>query len=472
MKDDDGDEDRPVTSLVSRRRLLALTSVGLAGGIAGCGGSGGDGTDTPADAADPTASPTATPTDTAAAEATATATATPSSTATETAAPTDTATTAPQRFSVPEGGSDIDPGDGFADPAPWLEEEDVEVRVVSEPTREAFDEAVNAAGPRVVVFETSGTIDLGEERFTVDYDKLYLAGQTAPSPGITLVRGGFWIDANDCVIQHLRVRPGDAGNESGWEPDTVRTADGSRNNVIDHCTATWSVDENVSPGYESTDTTISNCIVAEALDDASHHKGPHAYGMLVGNGATGVAIMGNVFAHNVARNPRLKAETESVVVNNVMYHFGEAINLDPSTVSSIVGNGFLRADEDDANIEDGQAYIEDNFTDGDANMVAGTEVYAGRALWPSEFTAMDSDRVVEHDLTYAGARPADRTENDARVVDAVRNREGDYIDSQDDVGGYPDLAENTHSLEVPESDLRGWLEAWAVAVEEPGVSPP
>jgi len=472
MNDDDADDDRPVASSLSRRRLLALTSVGIAGGVAGCGGSGGDGTDTPAETADPTASPTEPPTDTAASEATATPSQSATATDVPTASPTDTATAAPQRFSVPEGGSEIDPGDGFADPAPWLEEEDVEVRVVSEPTLEAFDEAVNAAGPRVVVFETSGTIDLGEARFTVDHDKLYLAGQTAPSPGITLIRGGFWVNANDCVIQHLRVRPGDAGNESGWEPDTVRTADGSRNNVIDHCTATWSVDENVSPGYESTDTTFSNCIVAEALNEASHHKGPHAYGLLVGNGATGVALLGNVFAHNVARNPRLKAETESAVANNVMYHFNEAVNLDPSTVSSIVGNAFLRADEDDSNIEDGQAYVEDNITDGDANMVAGTEVYAGRAIWPTGFTAMDSEDVVEHDLAYAGARPADRTDNDQRLVDAVRNGEGDYIDSQDDVGGYPDLAENTHSLEIPESDLRGWLQAWAVAVEEPGVSPP
>jgi len=458
---DDGEshDERSVATRFSRRRLLALTSVGLTGAIAGCSGGGSGGTDTPADTPADTA--TSTPTD-----------GEPTSESTPTGTAEATATATPADIEVPEGGSYFAPDDGFADPAPWLEEEDPDIYRVTEPTREALADAVHNPGPRIVVFETSGTIDLQEGTLQVSQDKLFLAGQTAPSPGVTLVRGDLRVEANDCVVQHIRVRPGDAGNESDWQPDTLRTGDETSNNVVDHCTATWSVDENMTPGYDSVDTTFSNCLVAEALNEASHAKGPHAYGLLVGDGATGVALLGNVFAHNVARNPRLKAETESVVVNNVMYHFNEAVNLDPSTLSSIVGNAFLRADEDDANIEGGKAFVEGNYTDGGASMTRNTEVYEGRPVWPADLTAMDSDGVEENNFTYVGARPADRTEHDQRVVDAIRNNEGDYVDSQEDVGGYPDLDENTHSLDVPDAGLRDWLEAWAVAVEEPGVSPP
>ena len=31
----------------------------------------------------------------------------------------------------------------------------------------------------------------------------------------------------------------------------------------------------------------------------------------------------------------------------------------------------------------------------------------------------------------------------------------------DAVGGFPTLPENTHSLSVPDSELRGWLESWS-----------
>ncbi|MFC4989432.1 pectate lyase family protein [Saliphagus infecundisoli] len=370
----------------------------------------------------------------------------------------------------PAAGSYFDPDDGFADAAPWLDD-DTPVYKVTEPTREALDAAVNRSGPRVVVFETSGTIDLGAERFTIKEDGLYLAGQTAPSPGITLIRGGMWVDADDCLLRHVRVRPGDANQEEGWVPDGVRTADGTQNNVIDHCSITWAVDENGSPGYDSVDTTYSNCIMAEGLADATHPKGTHSYGTLVGDGSTGVALLGNVWAHNIGRNPRLKAETESVVVNNVMYHYDEATNVDDSTVASVVGNSYLRVDEGDYNIEGGSAemYIEGNITDPETPMVGPEVVRLDEPpVWPDGLSPLSAERAEDHALAYAGARPADRTYHDRRVVSDVRTFDGDYIDSQEEVGGYPDLPVNTRQLNVPKGELWQWLESHAVRVEQPG----
>jgi len=50
----------------------------------------------------------------------------------------------------------------------------------------------------------------------------------------------------------MAVRPGDAGTgaASGWEPDSIgingSSARPTYNVVIDHCSTTWGIDENLS----------------------------------------------------------------------------------------------------------------------------------------------------------------------------------------------------------------------------------
>ena len=46
-------------------------------------------------------------------------------------------------------------------------------------------------GPRIIVFEVGGVIDLGRRTLMIEAPFLTIAGQTAPSPGITLIRGGI-----------------------------------------------------------------------------------------------------------------------------------------------------------------------------------------------------------------------------------------------------------------------------------------
>lgn len=129
--------------------------------------------------------------------------------------------------------------------------------------------AVEAKGARIVVFEVGGVIDLNRDNISIAEPFLTVAGQTAPSPGVTLIRGGISIETHNVLIRHLRVRPGDAGQarRSGWEPDGIAT-NAAHHVVIDHCSVTWAVDENLSasgprhegPDRTSHDVTFSNCI--------------------------------------------------------------------------------------------------------------------------------------------------------------------------------------------------------------------
>ena len=73
--------------------------------------------------------------------------------------------------------------------------------------------AVEAAGPRIVGFERGGTIDL-ERPLVVREPFLTIAGQSAPGGGICLKRHPLEIRADEVIVRHLRVHPGDLAREA------------------------------------------------------------------------------------------------------------------------------------------------------------------------------------------------------------------------------------------------------------------
>lgn len=369
----------------------------------------------------------------------------------------------------PDSASEFDAGDGFTDLAPWVDD-DTPLAIVSEATRDELARATSIPGPRIVVFETSGTIDLGAEDLNVRNDRCWIAGQTAPSPGVTLTRGGLWLYGNDCAVQHIRVRPGIAGQDRGWQPDAIEIADDTENNVVDHCTGTWGIDENINVGYDTNNSTLSNNLVAEPLNAATHSKGEHGYNTIIGNRAKNVSLMGNVWALGTDRNPRLKQGTETVIVNNLIHHYSDGMWADPDTAHSIIGNVFEEPQTEQPNIfGEGTVYASDNVqNDGaDVPMIGDAiSTVSSRPLFPDELEPVATDQVKEHNLTNAGARPADRTEHDQRIVENIRTGGGGVIDSQEEVGGYPQLPENTESIDEPDSGVRAWLRQQAVDVEQ------
>lgn len=345
--------------------------------------------------------------------------------------------------------------------------------------------ALETPGRRIVVFEVGGVIDLGLTTVIIDEPYLTIAGQTAPSPGITVIRGGFDIRTHDVIVRHIRIRSGVSGQprRSDWEADGISTV-AARNVIVDHCSITWAVDENLSasgPRFTgetleewragtSRNITFSYNILAEGLAHASHPKGEHSKGSLIHDNATGILIYRNLYAHNYERNPMLKGGAQAAVVNNFIFNPGaQAIHYNLMDLEwgdrprqlgelSAVGN-VLRAGlstrEDIAflsigGVGDLRYYGRDNiavgrlgeplpmfgrYTTSSAKIVESVEPSA----WPDALDVLPANQVETHVLRYAGARPWDRDAHDIRVLFDVAEGRGEIIDSEEEVGGYPEV---------------------------------
>lgn len=353
--------------------------------------------------------------------------------------------------------------------------------------------ALAQPGPRIVVFEVGGVIDLGGGTIAIDHPFVTLAGQTAPSPGITLIRGGLVIRTHDVRIEHLRVRPGtdDRAPRSDWDTDGIGITRGQARNIhINHCSVSWAVDENMSasgertrgPAFTSGRITFSNSIIAEALDYASHKKGKHSKGLLVHDYVQEVAVVGNLFAHNDRRNPYFKAHASGVVVNNLMYNLGNAAvqlgyiadewqggDRSPANPQvAVVGNHLIYGRDSYSDLPlvayQGDAFLADNRVDnldgGPMPQVQGDiRLLEVPPLWSETLDPWPVAEVKERVLARAGARPWDRDAIDRRIVDSVRRGSGRIIDSQDEVGGYPNYPSAHRPLQVPgnTADIPAWL---------------
>ncbi|WP_157964755.1 pectinesterase family protein [Algibacillus agarilyticus] len=337
----------------------------------------------------------------------------------------------------------------------------------------SFQAALAAKGPRNIVFTVAGVIDLDRSMLSITEPYVTVHGNTAPTPGITLIKGGIRIITHDVKLTHLHIRPGDANlaKRFGWAPDAVSISrEGAYNIWIDHCSLTWAVDENIGisssrlNGYAgaSHDIWVSNSIIAEALDYATHRKGKHSKGVLVHDFVQNVHFYRNLFAHNDRRNAYFKTAATGTFINNVIYNPGSGAlhmgyipdefagyraELRRPTVS-VIGNILLYGRDTYSDLalasHMGQAYQADNLV---LNLSAEPMPVVDSAILPlyvepiySPFTDKLASAVLLPDLLNSvGAFPAQRDRIDKRIVSSVTAGTGRIIDSQELVGGYPSV---------------------------------
>lgn len=321
--------------------------------------------------------------------------------------------------------------------------------------------AIEASGPRIVVFRVSGVIEL-KSSLQIKKGDITIAGQTSPE-GITLTNERLEIRADNVVVRHLRIRLSD-----GIDPKKADGADAvlirdSYNVILDHVTASWGIDETLSI-VDSDLVTVQWSIVSEALNESYHSKGAHGYGSLIRGGyGDRISIHHNLYAHNRGRNPRPGNYTSrhqdpiGLLVdfrNNVVYNWGGGTagnNEDEDTITkyNFVGNYYKRGPQSSSssvafkeNAPYAQSYWSGNAMNGSVrsdqwSLVSGHGVTASTYVkHTSEIPAADvttHTAYEAYDLVLANAGAFPRDAIDDRVVKSVINGSGKIIDSQTQV---------------------------------------
>ena len=367
-------------------------------------------------------------------------------------------------------------------------------------------EACNAVGPRVVVFNVAGTIHL-KNRIRVRAPYITIAGQTAPGDGVCVRGATVAIDTHDVVIRYLRFRRGET-NVANRDDSLGGNPVG--NIMIDHVSASWGLDENVSMyrhmyrpkkvGPElklpTVNITIQWSISSEALNTYNHSLGS----TIGGHNST---FHHNLWACNAGRNPSVGMDGDFNFVNNVIYNWRHR-TLDggdqrsrynvinnyykpgPATPAGAIAHRVIRPDgrtgrEKGSPREWGKAHVSGNAVLGhDAvtrdNWAGGVQIEGGdpvvvlpavRAEKPFPMASLpvqSAREAYETVLAGAGATLPRRDAVDRRIVEQVRagtattaSGKG-IITDPGQVGGYPEYKGEP----VADADRDGIPDWWEV----------
>ena len=339
-------------------------------------------------------------------------------------------------------------------------------------------EACEAGGARIVVFNVAGIIKL-KTPIIVNAPYITIAGQTAPGDGVCVAGESFWVNTHDVVVRHMRFRRG--------ETDVTRRDDAFGGNpvgniMIDHCSTSWGLDENISfyrhmydPGDGSRElklptvnVTIQNTISSQALDTYNH-----AFGSTLGG--ENCTFMRNLWANNAGRNPSIGWNGVFNFVNNVIYNwvhrsvdggdYSALYNIinnyykpGPLTpTDSPVGHRFIKPESGRSKLsykEYGRVYCEGNIMHGnDAvtkdNWNGGVQVetlpntgeYTDAMRWNEphpmpQFPIMSAQKAYEHVLKNVGANIPRRDIVDERAIEQVRTGKVYYAPEADKIDFY------------------------------------
>ncbi len=331
----------------------------------------------------------------------------------------------------------------------------------------SFRDALSQNQKRIIVFEVSGLIEL-QSKLRVHYPYCTIAGQTAPGDGITLKNFPLIIDASHVIVRYIRSRLGTRAGQS----DAISISRGSHI-ILDHCSASWSVDEVLSNQSDDVDSmTVQWCMITESLNQSVHPKGDHGYGGIIGG--LNQSYHHNLIAHHKSRTPKVSWRRPMLVDfrNNVIYNWksnncydGADAHMNwvanyykygPATEKDVKNQIFELFDDKNPDCYIvSKLFCERNFVWGfpditDDNWAGGIHFDANANEEKNRtFEAFDCPPVTEQSaeiafkcvLDEAGASLT-RDLIDTRIVSEVHTGEWTFgkkgiIDSPQDVGGWP-----------------------------------
>ena len=353
------------------------------------------------------------------------------------------------------------------------------------------------SGPRTIVFDVGGTINL-TSRLEFVRPNLTIAGQTAPGNGICVANFRTRITFDNTVVRHMRFRLGaDPINAA----DDALSISGGNNLMIDHVSASWGSDENLSVTGAATNVTVQWSLISEGLN-----ADRHGYGLLIAPEIPGTryTFHHNLYANNSGRVPRAGSRGYATDFlfdyrNNVAYNWGTqgdwggwgVVGGDPNEEyldenfinnyyiagpnSNSLFNSMYRNTAVSSNFATSRFYQSGNLIDSDRDgtldgtntewgMFRGTytKMTAPFAIDPAKAVTTESAAdAYASVMKNVGANFPIRDAVDTRVIAGVANQTGRIINTMTDIGGFPTGAYPTISRPIDfDTDLDGMPNIW------------
>jgi hypothetical protein len=342
--------------------------------------------------------------------------------------------------------------------------------------------ALSASGARMVVLRVAGTI---EGNFSINNDKITIAGQTAPGDGIC-IKGNLNVNASDVIIRYIRVRLDPSG-----DADAISSRF-KKNIILDHVSASWSSDEVMSL-YHGTNVTIQWCMITEGCAKFVNGTNTgHRFGGIWGNNYS--TYHHNLIAHNDSRNPRWASGSQfSDYRNNVLYNWGYqscygggamqdgATNLFNFTTINMVANYYKPGPATGSSVRDriaepsedngvGSWFVTNNVVEGYPAVTAnnwlgidGSSYIKLNAPWDAMPINEETPLVAYTNvLAHTGCSKPNRDSVDTRIMTEVATGTATYgtngiITYPSDVGGWPTLNNTTAPTDT---DHDGMPDTW------------
>ncbi|MCI7804941.1 MAG: dockerin type I repeat-containing protein [Oscillospiraceae bacterium] len=378
-------------------------------------------------------------------------------------------------------------------------------------------------GARTIVFDVGGVISLNSVLcIPDDGGDVYVAGQTAPGDGITLINYTFGaMGSKDVVIRDIRTRVGDVSGKSmgGMGMSSCN------NSIVDHCSISWGTDEGFS-SRSAANLTFQWNIIGESLNNSVHYNADdrtdverHAFAASI-SGYTG-SFHHNLLIHNTGRNWSLAGAMEQDAVtyggqldirNNVVYNWKDRTTDGGARRVNFVNNYYkagpvsntdmhiVSIDGNELNTSDMQKmYVSGNImTDINGNQLLratddawamGKAVSGGKnstdadvrsdtPFFESYVNTQSAEDAYNSVITSAGANKPGFDYIDSRYLKEVKNGTYTYtgskdnlqgiIDSQTDVRGYPTNSTFKGGTTPKDTDQDGMPDAWE---SEHGLNP-
>lgn len=357
------------------------------------------------------------------------------------------------------------------------------------------DAVTNDIGPRTIVFNTSGIIQLNS-RLVLSQPYVTVAGQTAPGKGICIRSAPFGITGNDAVVQNVRVRVGGGPTYDGMG------LTGADNSIIDHCSISWTIDESFS-SRSGKNITLQKTLISEALNAAGHQNYPagteHGYAATIG-GDIG-SFHHNLLAHNYGRNWSLGGGLDGSgayagrmdITNNVVYNWGSRTTDGGTKEVNFVNNYYkpgagskifvaFNQQNEGAGTGTQQCYFSGNVMPGyfdENNQTIGRkasgvtisfENFVNTPFFPSYVTTQSAKNAYKIVLSDVGCTQPEFDDHDQRIITetlngtysitgSVTNKPG-FPDNEADVGGfeiYPVINRATN-FDTDQDGLPNWWE--------------